>query len=218
MNLSEKIIAKFRRGIKKMDNTWFYTLSTIAQTLAAILGLAAIFVTIRLQNIILELKEYKRRAYYIIKIRDRHLSKDLKDYRITDRTASGLFKDLQEMEKNYMKYEENSGIKADLEKFAKAFEQNLDLDNLSFLKDTAGYLYFYIKQRKQLLKSIKWPGIISSGTIIFTIFLLSISKLFYCDRIFAIQLFTLAVIFSILSMLLIIDASWKLFKDSAEKL
>jgi len=201
-----------------MDNVWYYTLSTIAQTLAAILGLAAVFVTIRLQNIIEEIKEYKRRAYYIIKIRDKHLSKDIKNYRITDRSASGLHNDLQEIEKNYTKYEENSGIKSDIENLAKAFEPNLDLDNLSFLKDTVGYLHFYIKQRKQLLKSIKWPGVISSGTIIYTIFLLSISKLFYCDKIFAIQLFTLAVIFSILSILLIINASWKLFKDSAEKI
>ena len=201
-----------------MDNVWYYTLSTIAQALAAILGLAVVFATIRLQNIVEELKGYRRIAHYIAKKIDEHKSINY-NRRIADITASGLWDVLNKIKKDYPKqYKGNSGIEPGLTSLAQTFYPHLKLDNLKFIEDTTYHLGFYIKQRNNLMKTIKWPGIVSSGTIIYTIFLLSISKLFYCDKIFAMQLFTLAVIFSILSILLIIDASWKLFKDSAEKI
>ena len=134
-----------------MGNAWYYTLSTIAQTLAAVLGLAVVFATIRLQNITEKLKKYMERAYRIIKIIDKHQSDKIKSGSIIERSASGLLKDLKEIEKNYYeKYEINSGIKADIENFAKSIESNLYIDNLSFLKDAVGYLDIYRKQRKRL--------------------------------------------------------------------
>lgn len=201
-----------------MDDGWYYTLSTIAQTLAAILGLAVVFATIRLQNIVEELKGYKRIAHYIAEKIHEHISINY-DKRIAGITASGLCDVLNKIEKHYpAQYKGNSGIESGLTDLAQTFYPNLRLDNLKFIEDTTYHLGFYIKQRNNLMKTIKWPGIISAGTIIYTILLLSISKLLYCDKVFATQLFTLAVFLSTLSILLIINASWNLFKNSAEKM
>jgi hypothetical protein len=51
-----------------MDNTWYYTLSTIAQTLAAVFGLAAVFITLGLESLNKNLAEYKKVAHRIIQI------------------------------------------------------------------------------------------------------------------------------------------------------
>jgi hypothetical protein len=56
-----------------IDNAWYYTLSTIAQTLATILGLAVVFSTIRLQSIIEKINNYKDKAYYINKRIEKHI-------------------------------------------------------------------------------------------------------------------------------------------------
>jgi len=197
-----------------MDDTWYYTLSTIAQTLAAILGLAAVFAAIRLENFSKQLKEYRDRGYCVIKIIDKHLKRG----NSTSGSANGVYKELEEIEKNWETYEENSGIKPEIEEIAKRYETSLSLNALEFIKDSRYHLGIYIKQRKGLLNKIKQTGVISSGTIIYAILLLSISKLFWCDRIFAMQLFTLAIVLSILSIILIIDITWKILKDIVEKI
>lgn len=197
-----------------MDNTWYYTLSTIAQTLAAILGLAAVFAAIRLENLGKQLREYRDRGHRVIKIIDGHLKRGGS----TDGSASGVYNELRDIEKKWEEYEKNSGIKSDIEGIAKKYEPILDLNTLEFIRDSKHYLGIYIKQKKAIFKEIKWTGIVSSGTIIYSIFLLSISKLFWCDRIFATQLFTIAIVFSILSIILIIDATWKLLKSIVEKI
>lgn len=197
-----------------MDDTWYYTLTTISQTLAAILGLAAVFAVIRLENLSKQLKKYRDRGYHAIKI----IGKHLKRKNSTSGSARGVYEELKNIEENWERHKENSGIEPDIEGITKKYEPNLDLNALEFIKDSKYYLGVYIKQREATFKKIKLTGIVSSATIIYSIFLLSISKLFWCDRIYATQLFTIAVLFSIFSIILIIDAAWKLLKDSVEKI
>ena len=197
-----------------MDNTWYYTLSTIAQTLAAVLGLVVVFATVRLNNIIDELKKYRKIAHFIAKIVDKHQSIDY-ERKIADITAHGLLDILKKIKKDYPeKYEKNSGIPSDLEKLAQNLYPDLKLDGLNLIEDTIYHLNLYIKQREGLAEALKVPGIATASTIIYAIFLLSVSNLLYC---FTSILFALAVIFSILSIYLIVKASWKLFEDSIEK-
>ncbi len=47
-------------------NTWYYTLSTISQTLAAILALAAVFAVLRLESLRKNIDDYKGRALKIL--------------------------------------------------------------------------------------------------------------------------------------------------------
>ena len=195
-----------------IDNTWYYTLSTIAQTLAAILGLAVIFATIRLQNIIEKLKDYKDKAYYI--------SKKIEKGKAVERSASGLYKNLKRINKEWKeKYKEKFEVKESIRLFSKKSEPDLNLRPLDFIKYVKNYLGIYINERKNLFNLIKRSGIVSSVTIIYVIFLLSISELiFYLDVKIIAFLFILAVILSILSIFLIGRTSWKLLKDSAEKI
>ena len=195
-----------------MDNTWYYTLSTIAQTLAAIMGLSVVFVSLRLQNIIENIKEYKRRADYIVKNKNEHI--DGNSGKINERSVSGLINELKEIEKDYPeKFENNSGFKPEIESYAKNFNF---LDNLSFIKDTAGNLKIYRNQREKLFESTKYPGVIASATIIYAIILLSMSNLFFCDPILGKLLFFLATLFSIISIISIVKTSWILLRDSVQ--
>lgn len=197
-----------------MDNAWYYTLSTIAQTLAAVLGLVVVFATVRLNNIIDELKKYRKIAHFIAKIIDEHKSIDYKR-KIANVTAHGLLAILKEIETNYPKeYESNSGIPPALEKLSQNLYPDLKLNGPRLIEDTIYHLNLYIKQREDLAEVLKVPGIITAGTIIYVIFLLSISSFLYCYKFFVLLS---AVIFSILSIVLITKASWKLFKESIEK-
>ena len=57
-----------------MDNTaWYYTLSTASQTLAALLGVSAVFVVLRLEGISRNINKYKLQASDILKTIDRYV-------------------------------------------------------------------------------------------------------------------------------------------------
>ena len=56
-----------------MDNTWYYTLSTISQTLAAILGLGAVFIVLRMQGLNKNIAEYRAMALNIIRSRKENI-------------------------------------------------------------------------------------------------------------------------------------------------
>ncbi|MFA6383502.1 MAG: hypothetical protein WCX17_03695 [Parcubacteria group bacterium] len=190
------------------NNTWYYTLTTIAQTLAAILGLAAVFVTIRLQKLTEKLEYYKVRANYIAKQKPGASNNNI------ERTANGLFDELKDIIVEYEKYGKDSGFISGIAKLSATFEPNLCLDNLGFLTHTKDNLGIYIKQRKKILELVRLPGVFTSGTIIYVIILLSMSNLLYCNRL----LFALAVYFSVVSILFIITASWELLKESVQKI
>lgn len=202
-----------------MDNTWYYTLSTIAQTLAAVFGLAAVFITLGLESLNKKLVEYKKVAHRIIQIQEKHIG-DFEASKIINRTASGVYKDLREIVNKYEyddKYHKNSGMISDIAELAKFYEPNLKQDNLSFLKNIEDNLRECISKRNDLLESIKLPGIVTFSTIIYVIFLLSMSNIFYCNNILVKLLFFLATLFTVTSILLVVTTSWKLIKDVVHK-
>lgn len=53
------------------SNTWYYTLSTISQTLAAILALAAVFAILRLESLKKNIDNYKRRALMLLNVKEK---------------------------------------------------------------------------------------------------------------------------------------------------
>jgi hypothetical protein len=201
------------------NNYWYYTLSTIAQTLAAILGLAAVFVTLRSQNIIKVLEEYKKGAYLVVKLKEEHIDKPPKILKIYQRSASGLFKELQEIEKNYKdKYDINPGMKSGIAALARKFEPDINFNNISFLNDSANNLFIYVDRRREIINSVKWPGVFTAGTIIYTILLLSFTNVVANFHYLKFKFFVLAVVCSIIIFILIIIFSWKLLKDASEKI
>ncbi|MBI4050513.1 MAG: hypothetical protein HY396_00855 [Candidatus Doudnabacteria bacterium] len=177
------------------------------------------FVTLRLQSITDKIKEYKKRASYIVKKKEKHFNKTPGIAKPYERSASGIFKELEEIEDNYRtKYDRNSEMKSDIAALARTFEPNLNLDNISFLNDTADNLSIYISQRREMISSVKLPGIVTAGSIIYTILLLSVTDLLSKINCLALLLFILAICWSVLSIVLIAKSSWQLLKATGEKI
>ena len=144
-------------------NTWYYTLSTISQTLAAILGLAAVFVVLRLQGLIKNISDYKGRATDILKVKERHIQA----YKIPQSVSiKEILDDLREIDSEYeTEYSRNAGIVDNLSKLSERYEPNKELHHQNFLKDTLKSLDSFVSQRDDVVKLIKWPGVIVSLAI-----------------------------------------------------
>jgi len=144
-------------------NTWYYILSTISQTLAAILGLAAVFVVLRLQGLIKNISDYKGRAMDILKVKERHIQA----YKIPQSVSiKEILDDLREIDSKYeTEYSRNAGIVDNLSKLSERYEPNKELHHQNFLKDTLKSLDSFVSQRDDVVKLIKWPGVIVSLAI-----------------------------------------------------
>ena len=89
-------------------NTWYYGLSTIAQTLAGILGLGAIFIILGFDSITKEFREYKERGLAILEIKKKRLEGTAEPTRIPD-NIKGIVGALEEFWTNYKeKYRTNA--------------------------------------------------------------------------------------------------------------
>lgn len=187
-------------------NTWYYTLSTISQTLAGILGLAAVFVVLRLQGLIKNISGYKGRAIDILKIKEKHISL----YQIPQNlTVNNILENLREIESKYeTEYSTISGIVADLSALSNKYEPNKELGHKGFLKDTLRNLDSFVSQRDDVVKLVKWPGIIVSLGIAISIFLLSLADWAINNSLLLLLLFI--VLFSLFGIWSVIRACWKI--------
>lgn len=187
-------------------NTWYYTLSTISQTLAAILGLAAVFVVLRLQGLIKNISDYRGRAIDILRVKERHIQ----SYNIPQSiTIKEILEDLREIDRKYeTEYSCNSGIGDDLSKLSTRYEPNKGLSEQDFLKDTLKNLDSFVSQRDDVVKLVKWPGIVVSLAIAISILLLGLTDWDINNSLTILLLCT--VIFALFGIWSIIRACWKI--------
>jgi len=184
-------------------NTWYYTLSTISQALAAILGLAAVFVVLRLQLLIKNVSDYRSRGIDILSKK----KKNFRDYIVPVNLSTNLIiNDLEEIQDNFSaKYSHNSGFVAGVSMLSMNYEPNKKMDILDFVANTSGELCKYVEQRDETINLIKWPGITVSTTISLSVLCLSLT-----DILISWQIFVILVSFFLYSMWKIISSCWKI--------
>ena len=191
-------------------NIWFYTLSTISQTLAAILGLAAVFVVLRLQGLVKNINDYKSRAVDILRVMERYI----KTFKIQQNVGK-LLKDLRNFNVIYKKSDKyyegdesmNRGITDSITKLSDRYEPYKGLNHRDFFEDTLNNLDNFVSQRDDVIKLIRLPGIIASSTIIISILNLGLTDwLTHYSTI----LLLLNVVLSLISILFIVRACWKI--------
>ena len=190
-----------------MENTWYYTLSTISQTLAAILGLAAVFVVLRLQSLIKNIADYRDRALKILKVKARHI----RGYDVSDK-IDHIYNDIKEFSLNYMhNYRNNGGILNDIRNLASGYDRVL-YDDLDFVINTFENLDSFLDQKRGVIKLVKWPGILMALSIAYAIILLSLS-----DYLNSVYVLWFAVAFALFSFWSALRASWKIL-DAIKRL
>ena len=185
-------------------NTWYYGLSTIAQTLAGILGLGAIFIILGFDSITKEFREYKERGLAILEIKKKRLEGTAEPTRIPD-NIKGIVGALEEFWTNYKeKYRTNAGIDADIKKIANEYGRLSLVGDLGFVKYTYLNLKQLSEQRREMVKSVIWPGVITISTIAASLVLLGFS-----DGLFHISILLVVIISALLSIFLIGKTVWK---------
>lgn len=191
-------------------NTWYYTLSTISQTMAALFGLGAVFTTLRLEGISKNITDYKGRAVNILKIRDTHTG--IPVIPNNDETKVILNK-LKEFEKDYnSKYSQNFGIKTDLDILSNNLEPYKNLGRIDLIKDTRYNLDLFIEQKDKMVKMVKVPGIITTITIAASVILLPVKDILRSDLLSWVFV-SVVILFSVFSIYSLVRASWKLLNS-----
>ena len=183
-------------------NTWYYTLSTISQTLAAVLGLAVIFTVLRLESLTRNTNDYKGRAIKLLRVKESHLDSERKSWD----TIESILKELREFAQNYEeKYRRNAGVNEEVNRLAVSYENLERMGDVAFVKDTLKNLESFISQRDGLVRLVKLPGIATLVTIATSILLLSLS-----DWVSSNLSMILLVILALLSLWSVARASWKI--------
>lgn len=186
-------------------NTWYYTLSTISQTLAAILALAAVFAILRLESLRKNIGDYKGRALKILSAKEKHLNSGKKSWD----TIKIILEDLREFNQNYAtKYDKNLSIQQDLTKLSANYEPLIQTSNADFVADTIKNLDSFVSQRDGVVKLVKWPGIVTSLAIAVPILLLSLSDRAISHSLVLLLLFVVAL--ALFGLWSVIRACWKI--------
>jgi hypothetical protein len=195
-----------------MDNTWYYTLSTISQTIAAILGLLAVFVALRIQNILKNIIDYKQRALDILE-KDITLNKN--NFSNAD-SADSILVELEKLSKkiNDGVVDKIGGTCAGIKILSEQNEKNKQLDCRGYLEDTLKNLTIYSKQRDKILKLVKLPSILATLVIVMSIMLLGFGIFFDCKL--KISLIIIMVILTISSIGFILINVWKILENIKE--
>lgn len=191
-------------------NTWYYTLSTIAQTLAAILGVAAVFATLRLQGIVENINLYKMRAWGVLRKKEEHIESYAVPV-VTKRGAKKILEEISELSSNWeTKYKENGGLKSDIPSLSRAYEPNLNLTSQAFLQDIESNLDSYIEQRDKMIQFLVVPGTVTAITILVDVVLLSSPSWVQLSNSVNSGLFIFTCLLFVYSVIVIVRASWKL--------
>src|SRR3990167_4253069 len=140
-----------------MDNTWYYTLSTISQTLAAILGLGAVFIVLRMQGLNKNIAEYRAMALNIIRSR----KENIRNYEMPSDEIEDILKELRDFKEHYRDgdFRGNAGILQAMNIWAQTYSDHGYRNDTDFLNDVVDRLNFFVSQRDDVIRMIKWPGI-----------------------------------------------------------
>ncbi|MDO8574160.1 MAG: hypothetical protein Q7R86_00865 [bacterium] len=164
-----------------LGNTWYYTLSTIAQTLSALLGLSAVFLVMKLGNIEKNINDHKWRGLSLL---------NTNNPKETNKNANLSAKEVaNKLKKFHCAGDVNILVK--LYTLVSQYEFNITLSKLeqppayaertelieNFAKKTQRNIDFYLKERGGILSDIKEPSLLALSVIVVSILLLSLGGL-----------------------------------------
>ncbi len=184
-------------------NTWYFTLSALAQVLAAILGLNAIFAAVKLEHIIKQIDYYKRRGASIIKWESRKEA----DKRIS---FDGRYI-LKHLEMLWKKHREDPAFIVHLERTMNRYDPSLRATPdraIRFMEDTIYSLEDNLDQKRKVIRRMLPPSLVT----MFAIFV-SLLMLAFTDYLFAyfpanLEALVGIVLVGIVGMILIADSAY----------
>jgi hypothetical protein len=180
--------------------TWYYTLSTIAQTLAAVLGIGAVFVTLRLQSVANSIEKYREMAYEILLLDE--------DSTPRDESAKSVRDTLKTIVENYADYGSKPKWGTDLGGIRVRYNQG-NINLREFVSRIWNDLDRYIEQRDKMITLVKWPGVSTFSAIIISLLLLA-STDWWAMNLWGTMALLLEIVLTIFSLLSTARASWKL--------
>lgn len=155
-------------------NAWYFTLSSLSQVLAGVLGLTAIFVTVKLDYTMRQIDYHKRRGVSVLRIQS---VQEAVDGRLHF-DASHI---LRELKAFAHKHREDPAIIPHLEKVMKKYDSALRVTPeraWQFVDDSIYSLDDNLTQKRESIEALKAPSGLSLLAIIFSFILLSFSDFF----------------------------------------
>lgn len=186
-------------------NTWYFTLSALAQTLASILGLTGIFVGLKLESITKQIEYYKRRGASILKWEGR---KEADDHLLFD--AYYILKKLRSFAH---KHREDEAILPHLEKTMKRYDPSLRVTPdraVRFLDDTIYSLEGNLDQKRNIINSIIAPVVINMVAIFASLVLMGLTDYFMHNFAYNVEVLLGVVALAVLGMIDIALISYKI--------
>ncbi len=186
-------------------NTWYFTLSALAQVLGSILGLNAIFVVIKLEHITKQVNYYKRRGASILKWE----KKEEADKRISF-DATYILKKLHAISKHHR---DDPAFVAHLEHTLKRYDPALRATPdraIRFMDDTIYSLEDNLDQKKSMIHSVILPSIVNMFAIFASLIMMGFTDYFIKWFPANIELLIGIIIISILGMYLIAVSSYQI--------
>lgn len=186
-------------------NYWYYTLSTVAQTLASMLGLIGVFVVLKLTGVIRDIIDYRERGKNLLRAENEHLGAQHDVGSTADLEA--ILTALNKTAKTYQEGE-NPNIDHAVSRFVSMYEPMRGHSNSQFIKDTADNLCRLMAQHRSILDLVKPPAIFSGTTIALCVAALSVGHLIG----YQIWLVWLTGALGLVSIYLIGISSWGILK------
>lgn len=186
-------------------NTWYFALSALAQVLAAVLGLTAIFVAVKLEHITKQVDYYKRRGASILKWESK---KEADDHISFD--AHYILKKLHTFSR---KHREDEALILHLEKTLKRYDPILHVTPdraIRFMDDTMYSLQDNLKQKRDVIRSIIIPSIVTMIAIFASLILLGLTDYFMVHSSMNLEALMVVILIGIVGMYLIAVSSYRI--------
>ncbi|MDP3770611.1 MAG: hypothetical protein Q8R40_06820 [bacterium] len=186
-------------------NTWYFALSALAQVLAAVLGLTAIFVAVKLEHITKQIDYYKRRGASILKWESK---KEADDHISFD--AHYILRKLHAFSH---KHREDEALIPHLEKTLKRYDPTLRVTPeraIRFMDDTIYSLQDNIKQKRDVIRSIILPSIVTMIAIFASLILLGLTDYFLANFSADVEILMVVTLMGIVGIYLIAVSSYRI--------
>ena len=187
-------------------NTWYFTLSALAQTLSGVLGLTAIFVVVKLEQITKQVDYYKRRGASILKAQSRKEAHG--EYLSFNATV--IFKKLQAFSH---KHRDDPEMLPHLERVLKRYDPSLRATPdraVRFMDDTVVSLEDNLEQKKNIISKVIIPSILTMLAIFVSLILLAFTDPLLTSFPYTLELLVGVVVLGVFGMYLIAVASYEI--------
>ena len=189
------------------SSTWNYTLSTLAQVLAAILGLTSIFIALKLEHIVQKIDYHKRRGASILKGISEEHANELAYFR-----ASYILAQLKTIEEIC---DGRHDIIEHLQRVLKRYDGAAEISEeraRRFLSDTIYALENNIRQKEHVLLRLIMPSLITVSGMVASLVTLGAANILIGSR-YDVVLFWSVLLISIIGIIMILIASYNIFRS-----